>query len=315
MLSISRGTGGPGKRGTSRRARASFAVSVGINVVVLALFLRALTLHDRWYEAFTKQTGEVPAERISFLRLPAGQTSQPGRSGGDGRPPSAARPVRSPSRFVRPTTPAVPAPAPAAPVPETAGAGTTPGPGGSGEIIGEGGPTAGMRPTYADPRLWQRPDVAVSAPKSAKQRVDSVVADLLGPVRDSIVAAQALAAGQRKPGDWTVKGPGGTWGMDPRNIHLGKIKVPTALLGLLTTNMQKSLRSNPIELANERRLAQARQEIMDHAQSGVAEDDFRGAVKAIRARKDRERAERLAERRRNADAVGVAADGGGAQPR
>jgi hypothetical protein len=106
-----------------------------------------------------------------------------------------------------------------------------------------------------------------------------------------------------------MKGAGGTWGMDPQSIHLGKIKVPTALLGLLTTNLQKGLRSNPNELANERRLAQARREIMDHSQREMAEDDFRGAVKAIRARKDRERAERLAERRRAAEPSGVTADG------
>jgi hypothetical protein len=169
-----------------------------------------------------------------------------------------------------------------------------------------------MRPTFADPRLWRRPDVAVSAPKSAKQRVDSVIADRFGPVRDSIAAAQEIAAGQRKPGDWTVKGGGGTWGMDPQSIHLGKIKVPTALLGLLTTNLQKNLRSNPNELANERRLAQARQEIMDHAASGMAEDDFRGAVRAIRARKDRERNARLAERRRAVETN--TAEDAGAQP-
>jgi hypothetical protein len=312
MLSISRGTGDPGGRGRGRRGRAPFLVSVGVNVVVFALFLKAATtLHDRWNEAFAERPGEIPAERISFLRLPAGPTSQPGRSGGDGRPPSVAAPARAAPRFVPPTSSGVPAPATSAPAPAVAGAGTAPGPGGSGEIVGEGGPAAGLRPTYADPRLWQRPDVAVSAPKSAKQRVDSVIADRLGPVRDSIAAAQEIAAGQRKPGDWTVNGPGGTWGMDPRNIHLGKIKVPTALLGLLTTNLQKSLRSNPTELANDRRLAQARQEIMDHAQRGMAEDDFRGAVKAIRARKDRERAQRLAERRQNAEAAGVAADAAG----
>ena len=318
MLSISRGTGGPDARGPGRR-RGWFAVSVGVNVAVLGLFLRALTLHDRWYEQFTQRPGDVPAERISFLRLPPGQTSQAGRSGGDGRPPRSARPTRSVPRFVPPTTAAVPAPSAAAPEPSSAQtAGAAEGAGGSGEVIGDGGPAAGMRPTYADPRLWRRPDVAVSAPKSAKQRVDSVIADRLGPVRDSIALAQEIAAGQRKPGDWTVNGPGGKWGVDPpgqggiQNIHLGKIKVPVALLGLLTSNLQKNLRSNPNELANERRLAQARREIMDHAASGMAEDDFRGAVRAIRARKDRERNERLAERRRAAEAS--TADDGAAQP-
>jgi hypothetical protein len=307
MLSISRRALRSGEPGRRRRVRASFAVSVGVNLAVLALFLRAAAVHGRWHEQFSRRSSAVPAERISFLRLPAGPTSQPGRSGGDGRPVSAAAPARPRARFVPPTSGTLP-PAAAAPATETGGAGTSPGPGGSGEIVGDGGPTAGIRPTYADPRLWQRADAVVSAPKSAKERIDSVIADRLGPVRDSIAAAQAIAAGQRKPGDWTTKGPGGTWGMDPQNIHLGRVKVPTALLGLLTTNLQKGLRSNPNELANERRLAQARQEIMDHAQRGMAEDDFRGAVKAIRARKDRERNQRLAERRSAQQQAGETAE-------
>jgi hypothetical protein len=90
--------------------------------------------------------------------------------------------------------------------------------------------------------------------------------------------------------------------------------VPTALLGLLTTNLQKGLRSNPNELATERRLAEARRDIMNHAQREMAEDDFRGAVRAIRARKDRERAARMAERRNNADLSPAVADAP-AQPR
>ncbi len=315
MESITRGTGGRSATEAPRRARASFLGSVAVNVVVLGLFLRAATVHYGWYDAFRKPRGEVPAERVSFVRLPPGPTAQAGRSGGDGRPPSAGRPARPARRFVPPTSGAVPPARPEAAPTETAGAGSRPGPGGSGEIVGEGGPTAGMRPTYADPRLWVRPDVAASAPKSAKERVDSVIADRLGPVRDSIAEAQRVAAGQRKPGDWTTKGPGGTWGMDPSNIHLGKIKVPTALLGLLSANLQKNLRSNPNELANERRLAQARQEIMDHARSGMAEDDFRGAVKAIRQRKDRERAARLAERRQAAEAAEAGESPAAAAPR
>jgi hypothetical protein len=104
--------------------------------------------------------------------------------------------------------------------------------------------------------------------------------------------------------------------MDPQSIHLGRIKVPTALLGLLSSSFQKNLRGNPTEMANERRLAEVRRDLMDHAQREMAEDDFRGAVKAIRARKDRERAQRLAERRQAAESEPVAADGGAAtQPR
>lgn len=312
MHSITPAPARRGAPGSGRRTRASFVVSVGVNVAVLALFLRAVTVHDGWYDAFVKRPGEVPAERISFLQLPSGPTTQAGRSGGDGRAPSAGPRVVARPRFVAPTTSGVPIAPPAPAAPANAGGGDRPGPGGSGDVVGDGGPTAGMRPTYADPRLWQRPDIAVSAPKSAKQRADSVIADQFGPVRDSIAAAQEIAAGQRKPGDWTVKGPGGTWGVDQRNIHLGSIKVPTALLGLLSSSFQKNLRGNPIELANERRLTDVRRDLMDHAQREMAEDDFRGAVKAIRARKDKERAERMAERRRNAEGS-IAADGAGQQ--
>ena len=122
------------------------------------------------------------------------------------------------------------------------------------------------------------------------------------------VAAQALAAGQRKPGDWTVKGPGGKWGIAQRSIHLGKIAVPNALLALLSSKFQENLRGNPTLAAEARRMSDVRRDLMDHAQREIAEDDFRGAVKAIRARKDRERNARLAERRAIAEAAAPTAD-------
>src|SRR5207244_4085435 len=115
----------------------------------------------------TRHTGDVPAERISFLVLPSGPTTQPGRNGGDGRAVGSGRPTPAP-RYVAPTrAPAVvpAAPPPAAGVPDRTGA-----PGGSGAVVGEAGPTEGMRPTFADPRLWDRPGShVVSAPKSAKE--------------------------------------------------------------------------------------------------------------------------------------------------
>lgn len=312
MLSITRGSRrGTGQRagddrGRGRRARTPLLVSVAVNAALMAAFFHALTLGYRWHGLFERKPGEVPAERISFLRLPPGPTAQPGRSGGDGRPVGGQPTVVRRPRFVPPT--GAPSTATPAPAPVQSGAGSRPGPAGSGAVVGEGGPAQGLRPTYADPRLWTRPGTLVVAPKSAKERIDSVVADVLGPARDSILAAQALAAGQRKPGDWTVKGPGGKWGMDQQSIHLGKIAVPNALLALLSSSFQQNLRGNPTEIANERRLAEVRRDLMNHAQREIAEDDFRGAVRAIRARKDRERNERLAERRRNAESGGAVAD-------
>jgi hypothetical protein len=109
-------------------------------------------------------------------------------------------------------------------------------------------------------------------------------------VRDSMIAANAAAAGQRKPGDWTLKGPGGKWGMDQSAIRLGKISIPNAVLALLSENLQKNLRGNPIQMAEDRRLASIRADLLQHAQREMNEDAFRQAVKDIRARKERERA-------------------------
>lgn len=308
MHSITRGTGRPGPGGRDRRVRVPLALSLALNAGIVAIFAHAVARGYTWGDLFERPRGDVPAERISFLRIPPGPTAQAGQSGGDGQPVSRGTPA------VRPRLTPAPAVPDAPPASTTAGVGETPGAGGSGAIVGEGGPTEGIRPTYADPTLWARPDVAVSAPRSAKERIDSVIADALGPARDSILAARELAAGQRQPGDWTFKGKGGTWGMDQRNIHLGKIKVPSALLAVLSQSFQQNLRTNPTLAANDRRLAQARQEIMDHAASGQAETDFRGAVRAIRRRKDQERSARLAERRRAAEEAGAAV-GGQAQER
>ncbi len=304
MLSITRGTGRRGADGRGRRARAPLVISLAVNAGIVAVFAHAVARGYTWGTLFDQRRGEVPAERISFLRLPVGPTTQAGKSGGDGRPVSRGAPAV-------PRTTGAPGAAKPAPAPDvsTPGVGATPGTGGSGAVVGQGGPTEGIRPTYADPSLWARPDVAVSAPRSAKERVDSVIADALAPVRDSMLAARALAAGQRQPGDWTMKGPGGRWGMDQSNIHLGKIKVPNALLAVLSNSFQQNLRGNPTTAANERRLAEVRRDLMDHAQREIAEDDFRGAVRAIRQRKDRERAARLAERRRTVEEAGAVAGG------
>ncbi len=93
-----------------------------------------------------------------------------------------------------------------------------------------------------------------------------------------------------------MKGPGGKWGMDQSSIHLGKVKVPNAVLALLSESFQRNLRGNPTEINRERSLATIRQEILSRAEREMNEDDFQRAVKAVRARKDRERAARRAAR-------------------
>jgi hypothetical protein len=285
MLSITRGTDRPPVEGR-RRSRTALGLSVAVNAVVIAAFFQTLTGGVRqWVDLFGPVGAKpVPVEKVVFVQAPkpTGPAVR-GRSGGDGRPvtkkPAAPAP-QAPSTVPDAIPPANPT---AAPV-ET---------GGSGAVVGSGGALEGIRPSYGDARIWA-PAGRPAAPRSAQGQLDSVVADIFTGVRDSILAAQTAAEGQRKPGDWTMKGPGGKWGMDQTAIRLGKLSIPNAILALLSENLQKNLRGNPIQMAEDRRLAAVRADLLQHAQREMNEDAFRQAVKDIRARKDRERAVRVA---------------------
>ncbi|AHG90521.1 hypothetical protein J421_2984 [Gemmatirosa kalamazoonensis] len=293
MLSISR------RRRTTdrpRRSRGALAASFAVNALLLAAFLKGVSEGLRWTELFERGAPPV-VERIGFVELPKA-TGAPvaGRAGGDGRPVTR-RPAPNPAPAAPTTVPdQVPAVNPQAAPTET---------GGAGAVVGGGGATEGIRPTYTDGRLWA-PSAGGSAPllspQRSKERIDSVMAETFGAARDSILAEQQALASARKPGDWTVNGPGGKWGMDQSSIHLGKIAIPNAILALLSSNVQQQLRGNPIQMAEDRRLANVRADLMQHAQREQGEDMLRAQVKEIRARKDRERAARMADQQQRAQA-------------
>ena len=312
MLSITSGSDRQSGPTRSRRPGAPLAVSLTVNAVVIAAFFSAVTAGVDFSELWRPdRSAAVRPERIGFVQLPTPVAPpQVGRDGGDGRPKSATPSRRRAPQPAAPTS--VPSGLPPAGDPQPADAG------GSGEVVGAGGATEGIRPSYSDPRLWTRPGAVATAPRTAKERIDSVIADRLTPVRDSIAAAQAYAAGQRAPGDWTMKGPGGKWGMDQSNIHLGKVKIPNAVLALLSGNLQKNLRGNPTEMLNDRRLAAVRADLLQHADREMNEDQFKQAVKEIRQRKDRERAERRKTRAQPqppiAEASGEVPRGSGSAP-
>lgn len=251
----------------------SFFISLGVHLVLAVVLVRFLISPNAFSMIFGGSAAPpVPAERIGFLALPMA-TGAPveGRSGGDGRPASAT----PPRRLVAPTS------IPTA-IPEPVTGATAPAEDGTGPLIGGGGPSRGIRPRYSDPRLWQAPGDIVAAPKSATQRLDSVIATIIQPFNDSV----AVASGQRKPGDWTFEKGGRKYGIDQQYIRLGKVSIPTALLALLPINTT----GNPV--TNERNKAQnsLRSDIFSQAQRGMNEADFKKAVKSIRERKERERA-------------------------
>jgi hypothetical protein len=163
----------------------------------------------------------------------------------------------------------------------------------SGPAVGGQGLARGVQPTYVDPRVWvAAPDIE-TAPKTDEQRMDSAVAARIKAHNDSMVANRYVP-NKFERGDWTVDGPGGKWGIDPpggqQYIHLGKFKLPAALLALIPINGAPSAASR--ELQQNPALALHRAEIPYQAERAITHQEFNRAVKKLRERKDRERKER-----------------------
>jgi hypothetical protein len=260
----------PRKRAPSQ----SFVVSVVFHAFLIAGLVRFLVSPAAFTMIFgSHKSVEIPAERIGFLRLPkANGAPVAGKSGGDNRPVSKT----PPQKLIAPTE--VPTSIPSAPSTSQPSVSE-----GSGPLVGGGGPTRGIRPTYSDPRLWSPPGDIVEAPKSAKERLDSAIVSIIAPFNDSIAAA----AGQRKPGDWTFDHDGKKYGIDSRYIHLGKFSIPTAVLAMLPINQSQ----NPTTYESNKAAAQMHADIFWQAQRGMNDADFKKAVKSIRERKEREKAQ------------------------
>ena len=220
---------------------------------------------------------KIQQERLQYIALPKPTEA----STGSAATPQATRssspaPLQQPA--VTPSTISAPPPLDSVRARAAGGSGTGLGDSGSGLATG-------VAPREPDSRLALVPGPAVRVPRSNSQEVDSVINLAIGIVNDSI----AIASGQRKPGDWTIKGKGGTWGWDPNgNIRLGKFTIPGALLALLPLNTQ-----NPMSPIEQRSVAWIRQDILYNAQRTITEDEFRASVKRIRERKEKERRQKM----------------------
>lgn len=260
----------PRKRAPSR----PFVASVALHVLLVAGIVRFLVSPAAFTMIFGHhKSAEIPQERIGFLRLPkANGEPVAGKSGGDNRPASNVSLKKLIAPATIPTT-----------IPDVPTAGARPESNeGSGPLVGGGGPTRGIRPTYSDPRLWSPPGDLVEAPKSAKERLDSAIVSIIAPFNDSI----ATAAGERKPGDWTFDKDGKKYGIDQKFIHLGKFSIPTAVLAMLPINQSQ----NPTTYERNKASNQLHADIFWNAQRGMNDADFKKAVKSIRERKEREKA-------------------------
>jgi hypothetical protein len=144
----------------------------------------------------------------------------------------------------------------------------------------EPGPTAAerLRPRLGDARLWAPVDPALTE-LTLEQRLDLEMAGMLEAWRDSVAAA---AEAERALTDWTfTDGSGGRWGVSEGQIHLGDLTLPLPF----GFGVQPGRREEAAYRAWEWEQLQ-RQQV-----EGAVGDSWKERARAIRERRDRERAE------------------------
>lgn len=134
-----------------------------------------------------------------------------------------------------------------------------------------------LRPGGRDPRLWSVPNKLSDAEKSDVERS---IADRLRAIEDSVLAVQDNS---RRTVDWTLGGTeGNRWGISPDCIHVGGLTIPLAVrIG------QPKCQSDP--MADHTREWNSQKAQADLAR---ARDHLKEQAKAIRERKDQERAKK-----------------------
>jgi len=263
------------KRPFRRRSVGSLIVSIAIHVALVFGLVNVVWRYPIGQLVGIRRQPPVRPERVQYIALPKPPTensSARGQAAGRAGAPAA---LRAPIEVPRAT------PAPGDTVPTRAAGGT-----GTGRGVSGSGPATGIVPQLPDPRIALSSDPVERVPRSMAENVDSIIDLAIGIYTDSV----AIAARQRQPGDWTVKGKDGqVWGWDKSGIRLGKYSIPNALLALLPLNAGSG--RSPIET---RSIEWIRRDVMENAQRTISEDEFRAAVKRIRERKERERRERQA---------------------
>lgn len=156
-------------------------------------------------------------------------------------------------------------------------------------------PAGRIGPSLGDGRLWVRPlplppkELARRLERTHAELVDSAVTVIVQRYLDSI-AGEPGADRVRLP-DWTAEVAGLKFGLDSRSIYIAGLRIPAAVLALL-----------PLPASGDQRRA------IDHGGQWIAEDlrraaqrsttvdEFKDAVRALRAEKQRlkdlERAQR-----------------------
>lgn len=167
-------------------------------------------------------------------------------------------------------------------------------PGASGRIPGAiiVGTRRRIGPTFGDGLLWEETDVGIIGEEEEWGAQETLLALEVAEMLADILEDSLWARGEIPR--WVTTIGGQEWGIDPQYIYLGPVKIPTVLAALLAFSNLPQMGN--YELAQQQAwLADVRNQILTQAQRMDQMKEFRRAVKALEARKRKERDE---ERRR-----------------
>lgn len=256
------------------RARSPLALSIAVilHVVVLGLLvvLSRPFIPSLAHKLFEQVTIIVPEEEVPTIRLgaPRGMPAAPRAERKKEAEPGGGGPVT----FTPGPVTGIPE---AVPGPETLEPSDDGGAGGGGTLAER------LRPRTIDPRLSGSATYTLPPDATPAAAVRARIASSLSVYNDS-VAAEAEA--RRKALDWTIKTKDGKqWGIGPDGkIHLGDITIPVPVAFSTPPGKRDEVNARNRDFA----------EIERQANSEIGRQSFNQRVKAIRARKEKEREEK-----------------------
>jgi len=142
------------------------------------------------------------------------------------------------------------------------------------------GPTAAerLRPVLRDRRLWAPLDRGIND-LTPEQRAELELAGAIAEWQDSVAAA---AAAESALTDWTrTDAQGRRWGISPGAIHLGDVTLPLPFAFGTPVGQRDAAKERAWEW----------EEITRGAATGAVRDSWKERARAIRERRDRERAQ------------------------
>jgi len=256
----------------------AIALSIGLHALLLLVKVNPWLVQPRMPPSIIILTppGSEGSRAVEMRFEEPGGAARKGRAAGI--TPKQEEPAPTPEQpKAEEPQPVAPAPTPVAPAPAESVA--------TRDSIGPRVYRIG--PALGEGKLWVRPlpapprELAEAITRTHLQLVDSAVSAIVQEYIDSVLSAPS-APGAAPP-SWTTKIFGKTFGIDSKYIYLGGLKIPSAVLALLPIKGGGA----SMEYSQATRLAAIREDLAYAAQRAQTMEDFKRAVRELRAERER----------------------------